>query len=702
MDKGRIKRSVVTCAVLVGLSVSPQAQAGWFSDRWEDITDSIEEIGDSINEAIDDAVDDVVAVVEDGIVYLLENGAGRGADYLIGLMLQLDQLDGHIVYDLLIKIMADKNIISDDILLAMMQNDNMIALIEKVINAGDTQARATEFFNLSIERMMPIMMDPNFDMNIIDNIPTDAYVMFSNLGSMADNDDALEKAWEGLLKNSMSNPQSAAGMFNILFKLSPQDQKSMMDFMFLAIDANGNEHVAQSVNFNQAMIEGLAIMMASDPEATMALFGQLMPILMTFDDQGNMTGMTPYGMRFMTVLGTKMMTCGDASAIALGTALGQMMPGIVPPSINETIACGRVEDAENIALLNAGTITYRDSDADGVPDFMDMYPGMDNSADIDNDGTPNDADSDMDGDGIDNGADVDPDGNGTPDNGTDTDNDGINNANDDDIDGDGIINEEDTDMDGDGIENDADADANGDGTVENGPDTDSDGINDANDSDIDGDGIDNDADADDDGVEGTDDDQTDTDNDGINDASDVDADGDGTNDNGTDSDDDGVNDDSDTVVVVNPSKITETIVYFYGEDGVLRDSNFAPVVNVNFNDDPNLISNVVIMLPGNKSVIMEVDMDILYTDEEGNRFIVSELLDDKGSRFIISMTADGFGKVLIGNDEGGFEMSGNLAGMAENEELVFSVQETEDGQLAGKTTIKPKNKTLTFGSSVFN
>ncbi|NOR54597.1 MAG: hypothetical protein GQ531_00165 [Sulfurovum sp.] len=827
MDKRRsVKRSVVTCAVLVGLTVSPQAQAGWFSDRWDDIVDSITEV----QETIVDTVEDVVGgALEDGVVFLLENGAGKGADYIFGLLLKLPGLDGDITFDLMVKIMKNDSIITDDILISMMKNDSMISLIGKLIEEKDTQARATEFFNLSMQRMMPIMMDPNFDISIISEIPTEAYVMFSSLGSVSNNDDALERAWEGMLELAMSDPQTAGTMFALLGQVSPEYQKAMLDFMFLALDAEGVEHIAESYNFNQAMIEGLATMMASDPEATMALFQGLMPMLMTFDEAGNMTGMAPYGERFMTVLGTKMMTCGNESAIALGMAFGQMMPGMIPPSITNMEACGRVESPEAIALINSGNVDYRDSDNDGIPDFMDQYPNADNNEDLDADGIPdavdndidgdgisneadadddgvegtdpdqtdsdndgindahdmvddtdtdedgipdtadndidddgidNEADADVDGDGIiDNGpdmdndgindahdsdvdgdgipneadadddgvegtdpgqtdtdndgindandpdidgdgilnnADVDQNGDGINDNGTDTDNDGINNANDSDIDGDGTPNESDTDIDGDAIDNDADVDPDGTGTNDNGIDTDGDGINDANDSDIDGDGIENGADVDVDG-DGTNDNGTDIDGDGINDESDSDVDGDGTTDNGNDSDNDGINDDSDTEVNsgVDPVAATiNTLVYTYDASGVLRNEAGTPVTDVNF--DKTITTYLAIILPGgNKSVVIQVPLDLLYTDENGNKFIVSVPLDDEGSVFVISMTADGYGRVFMGRDGKGFEMSGDLSGMADGEELVFSVIEVE-GQLAGKTTIRPANKNLTF------
>ncbi|SFV67619.1 OmpA-like transmembrane domain protein [hydrothermal vent metagenome] len=693
MDKRRIKRSVVTCAVLLGLTITPQAHAGWFSDRWDDIEDRITNVRDNIIDKVEDVVGDAL---EDSVVYLLNHGAGKGADYLIGLMLKLDGLNGNVIFDLMVKVMKDDRIITDDVLLAMMKNDNMIRLIGKLISEADTQERATEFFNLSMQRMLPIMMDPNFDINIIYQIPTEAYVMFSSLGSLEDNDDALEKAWEVMLKNSMSDPQAAGTMFGMLGQLTPEYQKSMMDFMFLGIDGSGQEHFAQSVNFNQAMIEGFAIMMEANPQAAQQLLGGLMPMLLTFDELGNMTGMTPYGMRFMTVLGTKMMTCRDASAYTLGMAFGQMMPGVIPPAINEQYACGRVEETQNILALNAGEITYMDSDGDGIPDFMDRFPGIDNSEDLDNDGTPDAVDDDIDGDGILNNADVDMNGDGTIDNGTDLDNDGINDENDTDIDGDDIPNESDPDIDNDGIINDADVDVNGDGINDNGTDMDNDGINDVNDTDIDGDGVDNDADADDDGIEGTDEDEVDTDEDGINDESDADNDGQvGTDDGQTDSDGDGINDESDTDN--DTEEAVTPIVFIFDEAGALLDEFGNPVNEVNFDKTTKTYLSII-LAGGNKSIVIEVPLDYMYTDEEANKFIVSMPLDENGSLFILTMTADGLGRVFMGRDGIGFEMTGDLSGMSEGEELIFSIIKI-DGQLAGKTTIKPFNKNLRFNQN---
>ena len=876
MEKRKIKHSVVTAAILVGLVASPRAEAGFLSDLWGNFTTQIDEAKDKIVDVFVDPVVDVVEdigqavgdVVEDGVVFLLENGAGKGADYLIGLMLQLDTLNltNDFIHDLLVKLIKNDGIITDEILMAMLYNSSMISLMDNVIE--DDQGRAIELFDAAVARMLPLMTKPGFTIDV-NALPSRLITLFSDFRTVGSTTDMLEKSWESLLKQAMSSPAYAGAMFGILTKLEPAHQQAMLDFMFLGKTSDGAFHTAESVNLNQAMIEGFVVMMSSNQQAAMTLFQQLFPILATFDASGNMTGMTPYGERFFTVLGSKAMTCNDASANALLQALGQMMPqGMVLPAVTNTEVCGRVESAAAVALINSGAVTYYDTDGDGVPDFQDRYPGIDNSVDTDGDGIPDGADSDIDGDGINNEADADingpdtdgdgindahdpdtdftdldgdgipdsadsdmdgdnisndadadvngdgvvdngPDtdndgindandtdidgdginndadadvnGDGTLDNGADTDNDGTNNAHDTDVDNDGIANNNDDDIDGDGIDNNTDADVDGDGVIDNGPDTDGDGINDANDTDIDGDGINNDADVDMNG-DGTVDNGTDTDGDGINDANDTDIDGDGIEnnadtdanqedtdsdgiddtvdsdtdgdgsvdngtdtdgdginddndtdidgdgiennadsdingdgiiDNGTDTDGDGINDDNDTVDNgtdtddngddTNTTEIqrTETVVYFFDASGVLRDSSFQAVDEANFNDAPNVTTNVAILMPGEKSVVMEIDMDFLYTDAEGSKFIISDVLDTQGSRFIISMTKDGKGKVFIGNASGGFEMTGNLSGLAEGEELKFSVVTTEDGKLAGKTTIKPFNKDLAFDSSVF-
>jgi hypothetical protein len=783
----------VTAALVLGLVAAPtNAQAGWLSDIWNNFTDTVENVFDNVQDTVENVVEEVVLEpLEDTVIFLLRQGAGKGADYLIGLMLQLEGLDGHIVFDLLIELIENEDIITDDILVEMIYNKNMVSLIAKTINAADTQEerleRAARFFAVSAERFMPILTEGRISIDV-ERIPLQAIVMFSDLGTVGSTTDGLEKSWEDLLRMTMGDPENANALMDLLMGLKPEHQKAMLEYMFLSKIGDGAEHTAQSVNFNQAMIEGFASMMESAPQDAMALFSRMMPMMANFDASGNMTGMTPYGMRFFTVLATKAMTCDDPSALALMNGLSGMLPmGTVLPAVTDTEVCGRVESADAIALINSGAVHYYDSDGDGVPDFMDRYPGVDNSADMDGDGIPDGADNDMDGDGIandadadvngdgivdngpdadgdgindafnpdtdgdgiidsldddidgdlipndedadvdgdgvvDNGMDTDGDGindahdpdidgdgiandadadvngDGAIDNGPDTDGDGINDANDTDMDGDGIPNGSDDDMDGDGIANDADADVNGDGIVDNGSDTDGDGINDTNDPDIDGDGIANGNDADADGDGEVDDGKTDSDGDGIDDASDADADGDGQIDDGnSDVDGDGVNDDDDT----GDSIVTETIIYHYTAEGVLIDEESIEVINRDYSDADNHITNVVVLMPGNKSVVIQVDMDGISTDDEGNKMIISDVLDNKGSRFIISMTRDGFGKVFIGNEEGGFEMSGYLQGMKENEELVFSVKEADDGELIGKTVILPKDKALTFGSSTF-
>ena len=744
-----IKRSVVAATLLVGLiATPPQANAGFFGDIWKGIKHGINEVKETVESVVDNVVDTAQDAVEDSVIFLLKNGAGKGADYLIGLMLKLDKLNlaNGPILNLMIELIENDNIITDDIFMEMMYNKNMVSMIDHIIEGKNS--RAERFFRASSERMMPIMMKEGFSVDV-NKLPSKLITLFSDLRSTESTTDGLEKVWEELLKSAMSNTQSANAMFGILMGLAPEHQHAMMEFMFLAKTADGQYHTAESVNFNQAMIEGFAVAMQDDPQGAMALFQQLMPLLATFDAQGNMTGMTPFGQRFFTVLGTKAQTCDDPSALALMEGLGTMMPqGTVLPVVTNDEACGRVEDPDAVALINSGQVTYQDSDGDGVPDFMDHYPDVDNNADMDGDGIPDTADDDMDGDGITNDADADVNGDGIVDNGADTDGDGVNNANDNDIDGDGVDNDQDSDMDGDGIENDIDSDVDGDGTVDNGTDADRDGIIDDADVDVDGDGTaDNGTDTDGDGVNNaydndidgdgvTNDQDSDVDGDGVANDADVDVDGDGNADNGADTDGDGINDDADSDVNGdgtidngpddNHNGINDTyenngsgnngsgnngsgnkgtgtptnvVLYFYNEKGELLDQHFNPVQSVNYPDGENTF--ITFVLPEGRRIVVEVPIDLLFIDDQGNRFIISDDLDGQGSKFMMSMTKDGFGKAFMGNDQQGFEMSGNLAGMKPGEELVFSAIKDQNGRIVGgRTRIKPKDKALSFDSSV--
>jgi hypothetical protein len=87
-----------------------------------------------------------------------------------------------------------------------------------------------------------------------------------------------------------------------------------------------------------------------------------------------------------------------------------------------------------LSVRTGGNDDFRDTDGDGIPDYLDD--------DMDGDGIPNSADPDIDGDGILNDLDFD-------------------------IDGDGVDNWEDIDVDGDGIYNDVDGDDDGDGIPDN-------------------------------------------------------------------------------------------------------------------------------------------------------------------------------------------------------------------------------------------
>jgi hypothetical protein len=171
----------------------------------------------------------------------------------------------------------------------------------------------------------------------------------------------------------------------------------------------------------------------------------------------------------------------------------------------------------------------------------------------------------------------------------------------------------------------------------------------------------------------------------------VDVDGDGINDNGNDTDSDGINDVSDD----NFQRLVFTYI-----DGKLYadDQNIYEAMTFN----PNLITYVTFKMPGERSVILNVPMRGFFTDDTGNIIFVSKVLDETNHMSImISMTKDGFGRAFMGNDEEGFEMTGDLKGLKEHEKLTFTTFRI-DGKLAGKTTIRPKDKNLYFDKSIIN
>ena len=98
-----------------------------------------------------------------------------------------------------------------------------------------------------------------------------------------------------------------------------------------------------------------------------------------------------------------------------------------------------------------------------------------------------------------------------------------------------------------------------------------------------------------------------------------------------------------------------------------------------------------------RSVIVNVPLTGYFTDSNGNILMTSSTFSN-GSIFMISMTADGFGRVFMGNRRGGFEMNGNLQGIKVGEEILFELIEI-NGKIAGRTRIKPAGKNLTFTNS---
>ena len=66
--------------------------------------------------------------------------------------------------------------------------------------------------------------------------------------------------------------------------------------------------------------------------------------------------------------------------------------------------------------------------------------------------------------------------------------------------------------------------------------------------------------------------------------------------------------------------------------------NVAGDVVTKKNFDTTAQTYLSILLGKKKSIVIEVPLDLMYTDEAGNKFIQSIPLDGKGSLFIMTMT----------------------------------------------------------------
>lgn len=268
----------------------------------------------------------------------------------------------------------------------------------------------------------------------------------------------------------------------------------------------------------------------------------------------------------------------DESILTDGTSQTDQKP-LPDVAQNDTLSSDNNDGAQ---IDTEGTVTTdvdnsgkkwvdQDSDSDGIPNGVECPGGDENNCrDSDKDGIPDYLDTDSDDDGISdkdetpNGALVDTDGDGTPDYlDTESDGDGIPDSveGSGDADGDGIPNYRDKDSDNDGISDAVEAgadpnnpvDSDKDGTPDYlDPDSDGDGINDVYEGvkDSDGDGIPNylDTDSDEDGVLDKDE--------GSLDGKPLDSDGDGfPNYLDHDSDNDGLTDSKEKEIGTDPKKI---------------------------------------------------------------------------------------------------------------------------------------------------
>lgn len=308
------------------------------------------------------------------------------------------------------------------------------------------------------------------------------------------------------------------------------------------------------------------------------------------------------------------------------------IPDIVEAGGTDTDGNGVVDDSTDIDTDGwpdihdddgGTTIGDRDTDGDGVADYLDLDADDDGIPDVvEAGGTDTDGDgffddqTDSDDDGFADDVDGDVGDDGTSENssdalqltGTDTDADGLPNSYPEgDTDGDGILDQLDLDADGDGIPDVVEAggtDTDGDGIADNYADTDSDGYNDVVDGDVGNDGTaENTANAQQ--ITGTDTDNDgapnsvvsdDFDGDGLPNQLDIDADDDGITDvieaGGTDADDDGQEDG--TGADTDSDGLDDGVDGDVGNDGTAENSAAATLLTGSDSDNdgaPNSVPN---------------------------------------------------------------------------------------------------------------
>lgn len=129
--------------------------------------------------------------------------------------------------------------------------------------------------------------------------------VFFDLGDADASGDGNEIANERFYYTMFKSLDGAGSFMRAMGGLSSDAQQMLMNFVFLGQvpTYSGTVTHAGQAYYNcyamiRAMAEGILPAFQTNPEDAGALMQQMMPLFMTYDDQGQPTGLTPYGQQF--------------------------------------------------------------------------------------------------------------------------------------------------------------------------------------------------------------------------------------------------------------------------------------------------------------------------------------------------------------------------------------------------------------------
>jgi len=412
------KKSIIKIMICSAIFTASPLQAGWFSDNWNSIQESIFGIRVTLQDQISEEIK-ANGYNESNIIEILKKNIDKveALDFvnaLIFLGTQNDTINEKAMFNLLKSMMDTKNLVTGDIISQMLYNTNMMSVVDNVLqgNQEERVRKTRDLFDVSIKRMIEISFTDEIKISTPKVSPL-AINIFGNLGRINDNSDGLEKSWENFFRFSMSDIKTATAFFKILSGLDGTDKKeALLNFMVLGVDSFNQLHTSEGINFIIAVIEGISQLNPNNTEA-ISLLDNWMQIFTEFNIDGQIKTFTPIGERVMKILALRALEC---NALQEGNVLRGLTHNPVLShtliSIDEAdklLLCGteyiyldksgkskssrRIEKTTIINRINETQLNkfnldinqflYTDIDLDGVPDHLDLFPGFNDNAFID-------------------------------------------------------------------------------------------------------------------------------------------------------------------------------------------------------------------------------------------------------------------------------------------------------------------------------